>query len=208
MPVYPEHPILRQSFAVIDQEIGEHRFSPAEYAVVRRLIHSTADFQLASQLTFSATAIAAAAAALRQGTPIITDVSMVAQGIRGVVSRTWKNPIVVAIDRAEPLRPGQTRTASGLLNCWQAYPDGIFVIANAPTALLALCEALCNQITHGKRPAFVLGAPVGFINVVESKQALAAIPVPQIRIDGRRGGSGAAAAIVNALLIWSWEQLP
>lgn len=196
------HPILKQSFAVIDQEIGAHAFAPEEYAIVRRVIHSTADFEFKDLLRFGHGAIPGAIAALRQGTPIITDVSMVKQGIQTLVQQTFHNPIVSAVEQATTAAPGATRTETGLLRCLAQYPQGIYVIGNAPTALLALCR----QVPAIAQPALVIGAPVGFIAVIESKQALAATPVPQIRVEGRKGGSPVAAAILNALLVLAWEQ--
>ena len=91
------HPILKQSFAVIDREIGEHNFSPAEYAVVRRVIHSTADFEFAQSIRFSPGVIESAIAALRRRTPIITDVSMVKQGVATLLAQTFENPLIRSV---------------------------------------------------------------------------------------------------------------
>lgn len=196
------HPILKQSFAVIDQEIGEHSFSPAEYAIVRRVIHSTADFEFKHLVRFSADAITQGIEALRRQTPIVTDVSMVKQGIAGMVKQTFGNPIICAVEQAPTALPGKTRTETGLLKVFQDFPQAIYVIGNAPTALLALC----SQIeTTQQPPALVVGVPVGFISVVESKTVLAQLPVAQIRVDGRKGGSPVAAAILNALLVLASE---
>jgi len=197
------HPILEQSFALIDQEIGAHSLAPAEYEIVRRVIHSTADFEFKHLLQFSPDAIEAAIAALGQGTPIITDVSMVKQGILTLVQRTFQNPVISAVEQAAAPLPGKTRTETGLLRCLDQYPEGIYVIGNAPTALLALCAALP---TAAGQPRVIIGAPVGFVAVLESKAALAAAAVPQIRVAGRKGGSAVAAAIVNALLILAWQR--
>jgi precorrin-8X/cobalt-precorrin-8 methylmutase len=197
------HPILQQSFAVIDREMGEHDFSPQEYAIARRVIHSTADFEFKHLLRFSAGAIDRAIAALAAGVPIITDVTMVKQGMTTLVSKTFNNPILSAVEQASEAEPGKTRTETGLLRCWQDHPQSIYVIGNAPTALLALCDRLSSA--PALTPALVIGAPVGFISVVESKAALAQLDVPQIRIEGRKGGSAAAAAIVNALVMLAWE---
>ncbi|MBD2089270.1 cobalt-precorrin-8X methylmutase [Microcoleus sp. FACHB-1515] len=197
------HPILKQSFAAIDREIGSHHFTPAEYAIVRRIIHSTADFEFKHLLRFSPSAIDSAIAALQAQTPIVVDVSMVAQGIGSMVQKTFGNPVMAAIDRAPKALPGKTRTETGLLDCWREFPQAVYVIGNAPTALLALCEQMAQAEI---KPPIVIGAPVGFIAVVESKAALADISVPQIRVEGRKGGSPVAAAIVNALLVLAWEQ--
>lgn len=202
MPPIP-HPILLQSFAVIDQEFGDHGFSPAEYAIARRVIHTTADFEFKHLLRFSPGAIAAALQALRQGVPIITDVSMVQQGVSTMVSQTYGNPLISAVAQAPTALPGKTRTETGILACLDQFPQGIYAIGNAPTALLALCQ----QVNQGcAQPTLVIGAPVGFIAVLESKLALAQTAIPQIRVEGRKGGSAVAAAIVNALLMLAWEE--
>jgi precorrin-8X/cobalt-precorrin-8 methylmutase len=207
---------MQQSFAVIDQEVGDHNFSAAEYAIVRRVIHSTADFDFQQLLRFSPGAIATAIAALQQRCPIITDVGMVKQGVANMVAQTFGNPLISAVEQVSEALPGKTRTETGLLKCLQQFPQAIVVIGNAPTALLALCQEMqaqqmqAQQMQHSNSlvlaPALVIGAPVGFISVVESKAALAVTPVPQIRVEGRKGGSPVAAAILNALLVLAWEQ--
>jgi precorrin-8X/cobalt-precorrin-8 methylmutase len=200
----PINPIMEQSFAVIDQEIGEHNFSPAEYAIARRVIHSTADFDFAQLIRFSEDAIASGITALQQQTPIITDVGMVKQGVAGMVAQTFGNPLIAAVELATVALPGKTRTETGLMQCFEKFPNAIFAFGNAPTALLALCAQLP---TAPIQPALVIGAPVGFISVIESKNALAQMPVPQIRVDGRKGGSPVAAAILNALIVLAWEEI-
>ena len=198
-----DHPITTQSFAIIDQEIGEHNVTNAEYAIIRRVIHSTADFEFTQLIQFSPGAIAGAITSLQKGTPIITDVNMVKQGISSMVKKTFNNPILSAIDHAQKPLPGKTRTETGLLQLWEQYPQAIYAIGNAPTALITLCQQL--NITSPK-PALVIGAPVGFVSVLESKQALEATSVAKIMIKGRKGGSPATAAIVNALLVLAWEE--
>jgi precorrin-8X/cobalt-precorrin-8 methylmutase len=200
----PINPIMEQSFAVIDQEIGEHNFSPAEYAIARRVIHSTADFDFAQLIRFSEDAIASGITALQQQTPIITDVGMVKQGVAGMVAQTFGNPLIAAVELATVALPGKTRTETGLMQCFEKFPNAIFAFGNAPTALLALCAQLP---TAPIQPALVIGAPVGFISVIESKTALAQMPVPQIRVEGRKGGSPVAAAILNALIVLAWEEI-
>jgi precorrin-8X/cobalt-precorrin-8 methylmutase len=135
--------------------------------------------------------------------PIIVDVSMVKQGIASLVAQTFGNLLISAVEQAPVALPGKTRTETGLLQCWQDFPEAIYVIGNAPTALLALCDRLS---TAAKQPALIIGAPVGFIAVLESKAALAQTSVPQIRVEGRKGGSPAAAAILNALIVLAWEE--
>lgn len=194
---------MEQSFAVIDREIGEHNFSPAEYAIVRRVIHSTADFEFAKTIRFSPDAIASGILALQLQYPIITDVGMVKQGVAGMVAKTFGNTLIAAVEQVTEALPGKTLTETGLIQCFKKFPGAIFVIGNAPTALLALCTQLS---TAPIQPALVIGVPVGFISVVESKEALAKTSVPQIRVEGRKGGSPVAAAILNALMVLAWEQ--
>lgn len=196
------HPIVEQSFAIIDREVGEHSLLPPEYAIARRVIHATADFEYLKLLRFSPDAIDSGIAAIKQGVPIVTDVTMVKQGIRNLVAKTFNNPVIAAVEQAEVAAPGKTRTETGLLKCWDKYPNAIYVIGNAPTALLALCQQLSDSQTL---PGLIIGVPVGFVSVIESKQALAKFNVPQILIEGRKGGSPAAASILNALLILASE---
>lgn len=215
----PLHPITAESFAIIDREFGPHQLDPAEYAILRRVIHTTADFDYRDRLQFSSGAIAAGVAALRQCSPLVVDVTMVQQGIRGLVGQTWGNRIVSAISQAvaapeaftvngppsakdaldaKDALAGQTRSARGMAACIEQTPEAIYVIGNAPTALLTLAEQIREG---GARPALVIAAPVGFVSVLESKAAIAALPVPQIVVEGRKGGSTVAAAIVNALVM-------
>ncbi|MDJ0580618.1 cobalt-precorrin-8X methylmutase [Crocosphaera sp.] len=196
------HPIIEESFKIIDEEIGSHNLSLLEYQIVRRVIHSTADFEFLDLLRFSPKSIDNGINFLSSRTPIITDVTMVKQGIINLVSKTFKNPIITAIENTPYALPGKTRTETGLLECYQQYPQGIYVIGNAPTALVALCQ----QIQEKKlKPSLIIGVPVGFVSVLESKKMLAEIYVPHILVDGRKGGSSVAAAIVNALLVLAWE---
>jgi len=208
-----DHPIVLESFEIIDREMqtwekpGMSRLSAAEYAIVRRVIHSTADFEFRELVRFGEGAIARAIAALRQGTPIVADVGMVRQGIAGRVAKTFGNPLWVAVEQAATALPGKTLTETGLEVCWQQVPHGIYVIGNAPTALLALCRLCTQAVTEGlPLPALIIGAPVGFVSVLESKTALQQTPVPQICVTGRKGGSPVAAAILNALLGLAWDE--
>lgn len=196
------HPIVEESFKIIDQEIGQHHLGLLEYQIVRRVIHSTADFEFINLLQFSPNSVEIGIDALQKKTPIITDVTMVKQGILNLVTKTFNNPIITAIEKVTDAIPGKTRTETGLLKCCQQYPHGIYVIGNAPTALIALCQ----QINEKKlKPSLIIGVPVGFVSVLESKEMLAQINIPQICVKGRKGGSSVAAAIINALLILAWE---
>ncbi|WP_019508155.1 precorrin-8X methylmutase [Pleurocapsa sp. PCC 7319] len=192
------HPIVEQSFAIIDREVGEHDLGFQKYAIARRVIHATADFEYLNLLRFSPQAIESGIAGLKKGLPIVTDVTMVKQGICNLVAKTFNNPVIAAIEQASIADPGKTRTETGLIRCWEQYPQAIYVIGNAPTALLALCQQLSNSTTI---PGLIIGVPVGFVSVTEAKQTLAKLNVPQIRVEGRKGGSPVAASILNALLV-------
>ena len=193
------HPITAESFAIIDQEIGPHNWPSEEYAIIRRAIHSTADFELLNLFEFSEGAVAAGIAALRQQQPVIVDVRMVQMGITGVLKGIGHTSIACALDYVpENFVPGAatTHTAAGMLALTQQYSTGIFVVGNAPTALIALVEQIRKGLV---KPALVIGVPVGFVAVEDAKQVLAQVDVPQIQVRGRKGGSPVAAAIVNAL---------
>jgi precorrin-8X/cobalt-precorrin-8 methylmutase len=196
------HPIVEQSFAIIDREVGKHALDLKEYKIARRVIHTTADFEFIELLQFSPDAIECGINCLRRHTPVIADVGMVKQGIATMLAKTFNSPLIAAVEEVSIAESGKTRTETGILRCFEKYPQAIYVIGNAPTALLALCD----RISQTKlKPGLIIGAPVGFVSVLESKQALAALEVPQIRVAGRKGGSPVAAAILNALLVLAWE---
>ena len=196
------HPIVEESFKIIDREVGNHNFTTEEYAIARRVIHATADFDYLELLQFRHNAIASGIAGIQNQVPIVTDVTMVKQGIRSMVAKTFGNEIISAVEQAKVAESGKTRTETGLLECWDKYPEAIYVIGNAPTALLALCDRIAKRkIT----PTVIIGVPVGFVSVAESKQALVKLNIPQILTQGRKGGSPVAAAIVNALCVLAWE---
>lgn len=200
------HPITAQSFAIIDREIGEHSFTSSEYRVVRRIIHTTADFEFKQLVKFERSAIASGITAISARTPIVVDVGMVKQGITGLLAKTFGNPVINALElvSSSDLADAGDRTRSeiGMRACMRLYPEAIFVVGNAPTSLLALCQPTDFIFA----PKLIIGAPVGFVSVLESKAALAVSSHPHIRIEGRKGGSPVAAAIINALVTLAWEQ--
>ena len=192
------NPIIEKSFAIIDEIVGSHNLNTAQYHIARRIIHTTADFEYLNLLQCSPNVIDIAIKSLMAKTTIITDVSMVKEGIRNMVAKTYDNEIVVAVKQAEKADGGKTRTETGLLKCCPQHPHGIYVIGNAPTALIALCDQIKAQKI---KPALVIGVPVGFVSVLEAKNYLSQLDIPQIQIQGNKGGSTVAAAIVNALLV-------
>jgi precorrin-8X/cobalt-precorrin-8 methylmutase len=197
-----QHPIVLQSFSIIDQEVSEHKLSPREYEIARRVIHTTADFDYLNLIDFSPTSIESGIKAIQQGLPIVSDVNLVNQGICNLVKKTFNNPLIVALDKAAEATEEKTRSEIGMELICQEHPQAIYLIGNAPTALLALSK----QISHSLiQPSLVIGTPVGFVSVIESKEDLNRLDVPQITTRGRKGGSTVAAAIFNALLILAWE---
>ena len=193
--------IERASMDIIAREMGPWIGPEEDLPVVKRVVHATADFDFVRNMTFSPLAVTRGREALRRGVTVVTDTNMAAAGISKPSAARWNVPIVCLMAepgvREEARRRGVTRAVVCMERAVRETPDAIFAIGNAPTALLRLCEL----IREGRaRPSLVVGVPVGFVNVVESKEALAAMDVPKIIAAGRKGGSTVAAAIVNALL--------
>lgn len=197
--------IQRESFRIIEQELGAHGLSPEAWLVVRRVIHSTGDFDYAQLLQFHPQAFAAAAEAIGGGEDILTDVEMVRMGIQGLARSRHGIPVRCHLNdfelSLEAQKNGTTRSAEGVRRGLQHDRVGICVIGNAPTALRAVIEA-CDT-SDRLRPRLIIGVPVGFVDAEESKLALSRTEtVPWITCSGRKGGSAVAAGIVNALLEW------
>lgn len=175
---------------------------PAENLdVVKRVIHATADFEYQKSLRFSPGAVGIAREALRAGTPVVTDTMMAAAGISKTSCAALGVSVVCRMSdpavAAEAAERGVTRAVVSMERAAADTPGAVFVIGNAPTALLRLCELID---AGAARPALVVGVPVGFVNVIESKERLIRTSVPSIAAMGRKGGSTVASAIVNALL--------
>ena len=194
--------IETRSFAIIESEIPEPcPFKGDEWFVVRRMIHTTADFELLSLVRFHPDAVERGIAALRQGYPVVTDTEMARAGITsrrmeglGCEVACYLNDPAV-IERA--LREKRTRAAVAVDHAASRIKGSIFVVGNAPTALLRLLEVIEEKRCE---PALIVGMPVGFVNAQESKELLAAQTiVPFITIKGRKGGSALAASVVNQL---------
>jgi precorrin-8X/cobalt-precorrin-8 methylmutase len=196
------HEIEAESFRIIEAEAGPHGFSAETWQVLRRMIHTSADFDYLHTVRFHPQAISAAVAAIRSGRPIITDTHMAAAGIRKPDAERFGVAVKCYIDdpavRAAARSASTTRAAAAVEEATAEMPDGIYVIGNAPTALLRLVEL----VRLGQaRPALIVGLPVGFVNAAESKAALMELNHPFITNEGRKGGSNVAAAVVNALLL-------
>lgn len=193
--------IEKRSFAIITEILGDRKLDPENELVIKRVIHTTADFDYADNLVFSPHAVQKGIAALRAGCHIVTDTQMAKAGINktilarlgGEVHCFMSDPDVAA----EAKERGITRAIVSMERAAQLSAPCIFAIGNAPTALISLHSLM----EAGKlNPALIIGVPVGFVNVVESKELIIASPVPHIVARGRKGGSNVAAAICNAML--------
>ena len=192
--------IEKRSFAIIQSELARP-LDPILAPVILRVIHTTADFEYAETLVFSEGVIERAAAALRQGVSIVSDTGMVRAGVDKTRLAAFGGDILCFMqddDVAETARRrGVTRAKTAVDKAAAMGKPVIFAIGNAPTALLRICELKeSGQLS----PELVIGVPVGFVNVIESKEALLRSGIPYITARGRKGGSNVAAAICNALL--------
>ncbi|NES69599.1 MAG: precorrin-8X methylmutase [Okeania sp. SIO2D1] len=191
-----------QSLGIIDREIGPHAFSPAEYEIVRRVIYATADFGYKSLISFSDHALQSGAAALAARTTIVVDVPMVQVGIAPVIQSTFVNPVYCSMDAITRPQKEKTTAAWGIETLARRYPEGIFVIGEAQTALCAIVDLIeAEEI----RPALVIGTPSGFVGVDVAKSRLYDSMIPHIRIDGRKGSAVVAVAIINGLVDLAWQ---
>ena len=193
--------IETRSFEIITEILGDRVLAPENELVIKRVIHTTADFDYADNLAFSDEAVAKGIEALQNGCHIVTDTTMALSGINkttlaklgGQVHCYIADPDVAQ----EAKKRGVTRSTVSMEKAAKLEQPCIFAIGNAPTALIALHEL----IKAGKvNPALIIGVPVGFVNVVESKELIMGDDVPYIVARGRKGGSNVAAAICNAML--------
>ncbi len=191
------------SFKIIDREAGAHEFSSVQWAVVRRMIHTSADFEYKESVRIHPDAVTAGMTAIRNGKSIITDTNMARVGIRqrdlspfGATVKCYMNDSAVA-ENAKTA--GTTRAHVAVDAAVSDMAGGIYVVGNAPTALLHLIERVEEKKAQ---PALIIGLPVGFVNAAESKAELLKLDhPPYITNVGRKGGSNVAAAVVNALVI-------
>ena len=200
-----DHPIFQESIRYIRSRLGYTGFGYLEQQVLERLIHTTGDFSIQSFLSFSQGACEAGLKALHAGAPIITDTNMASAAISPMAARTINCEVICILDWVlESNFQGVTRTSVGMERaCLElsgkfiGAQAPIFVIGSAPKALETLVHLVDREIIF---PNLVIGMPVGFINVLESKTLLSNSKVNQIRIDGHRGGAALASAAINALL--------
>lgn len=193
--------IEKRSFEIITQLLGDKTLAPENEPVIKRAIHTTADFDYADNLVFSDGAVKKGIAALMQGCDIVTDTQMAKSGINKTILGKLGGTVHCFMSDAdvaeEAKQRGVTRAMVSMERAAQLSKPCIFAIGNAPTALIAIDKL----VKDGKlNPALIVGVPVGFVNVVESKELIIASDIPHIVARGRKGGSNVAAAICNAML--------
>ena len=190
--------IEKRSFEIIASQMKKKTFPEQELPIVMRVIHATGDFDFEDNLRFHPEAIKAGIRALKDGKNILVDVNMVAAGINRRLLERWGGSIISTISEVgdQAMKEGKTRAEAAIEKTIDEK-IGIVAIGNAPTALLKTMEL----IDEGRfKPDLVIGAPVGFVNAEESKDALSKKPYPFITSLGRKGGSPVAVAIVNGIL--------
>ena len=193
--------IERRSFEIITEELGDRRIDPEFDLVVKRVIHTTADFEYYDTLTFSEHAVLKLMDAIREGCDVVTDTTMAQSGVNKRMLARFGGQARCFIGDADVAEEAKARGVTrSLVSMEKAAALGkplIFAIGNAPTALFSICDL----IRAGRlSPRMVIGMPVGFVNVVEAKEELMRTAPDYIVARGRKGGSNVAAAIINAAL--------
>ena len=193
--------IEKRSFEIITQLLGDTPLDPINAPVIKRVIHTSADFDYAQNLVFSPGAVQQGVEALRSGCDIVTDTQMAKSGINKTALGKLGGRVHCFMSDEDVAREARERGVTRATVCMERSVSlekpCIYAIGNAPTALIALRELLEAGRLH---PALIIGVPVGFVNVVESKELIIESGVPHIVARGRKGGSNVAAAICNALL--------
>lgn len=196
--------IEKRSFEIITEELGDRVLLPGTELIVKRCIHTSADFDYADNLVFSDHAVDRALDAVRRGVSIVTDTQMARAGINKKRLARYGGEVHCFMsdeDVAETARlNGTTRAAACMDKAAELYGNErlIFAVGNAPTALVRLYELVNEGVL---RPELIIGVPVGFVNVVQSKELILGLKdTPYIVARGRKGGSNIAACICNALL--------
>lgn len=199
-----QHPIEKKSFDIISRELDLSDVPEERLPIIKRVIHSTADFEFSKTLLFHQDAVMAGIAAIRAGKNILTDVEMIKAGINKRLLQRWGGKVICMISDDEVVRiskaTGKTR-AEVAMEKGIDESIGLVAIGNAPTALFKAIEIFNNSSLLTCNPALLVGVPVGFVDAAESKDLLAAQAFPFITNLGRKGGTPVAVAIVNALLI-------
>ncbi|MFQ5432977.1 MAG: precorrin-8X methylmutase [Nitrospinota bacterium] len=203
-PLKPEE-IEAKSFEAIDREVPDHSYTAEQWVIVRRMLHTTANFALLENIRFSNDAIDGAISALEKGCGIFSDSNMIRAGIsesrlRAVYGGYSKDDIVCHVADGDVAKEsknnGLPRSLYAVRKAKEMLNGGIAVFGNAPTALMELSRMI---VEDGIKPASVIAMPVGFVNVVESKEELMSQGVPYIAITGRCGGSPLAVSVIHSL---------
>ncbi len=195
--------IEKRSFEIITEELENRniKIAPENELVVKRVIHTSADFDYAENLAFSEGAVARGIEALRSGCDIVTDTQMAKSGINKTILSSLGGEVHCFMSdedvAAEAKQRGITRAIVSMEKAVSLKKTLIFAIGNAPTALIRLHELISEKKIS---PALVIGVPVGFVNIIESKELIMTADIPYIVAKGRKGGSNVAAAICNAML--------
>lgn len=192
--------IEKKSFEIIAEEMGSHNFDERELSIIKRVIHTTADFEYKSLVYIRENAIETALALLKKGITIYTDTNMALSGINKNALKNLNCNVVCYVSDDEVASIAKERGITrSMAAVEKAVADGVefFVFGNAPTALNRLNELIAERKS---KASFVIGAPIGFVGAAESKENFEKLPVPMITVRGRKGGSSVAAAIVNALM--------
>jgi precorrin-8X/cobalt-precorrin-8 methylmutase len=191
--------IEKKSMEIIEQEMGDLQCSYKERKIIKRVIHTTVDVDFGKSLIFHPSAIETGIKAIKEGKTIITDVHMVKSGIRAYDLTEFGNKILCFFDKekTEPNPDNIPRAVLSMRKAGEKLNNSIVAIGNAPTALFELIDMVKDNKV---KPCLIIGMPVGFVGSAESKEELQELDVPYITINGRRGGSAVAAAILNALI--------
>lgn len=189
------------SMRIIDAEAGAHSFSADQWAIVKRIIHATADFEVMTSIRFHPDAIAAGVAAIKKGSPLYADTEMLAVAIRDNMQRQFGCSVICHVADPDVKNASRTTgTTRSILAVQKAAPllsCGIIAIGNAPTALAEVIT-LCQK--GAIKPNLVIGMPVGFVGAAESKNLLYSSGIVCITMLGRKGGTPATVAVINALM--------
>ena len=192
--------IEKRSFEILTKELGDRKLLPENEPVIKRVIHTTADFDYVDNLVFSDGAVTKAVEAFKAGAGIVTDTQMALSGIHKSTLESFGGTARCFMSDPEVARLAKERQTT---RAWVSMEEAarlpgrwVFAIGNAPTALIQLY----GMIEEGYRPAFIIGVPVGFVNVEAAKELILQTKIPHIVNRGRKGGSNVAAAICNAIL--------
>jgi precorrin-8X/cobalt-precorrin-8 methylmutase len=199
--------IYSRSFAIVEEGLKDLNVSPQVREIIKRAAHATADIEFGKNLVINHESVMKGIRAIQKGIPVITDVTMVQAGVRKAPLADFGIDLPCFLydpDVAETaLSRGITKSMAAMKKAVRLYPEGIFVIGNAPTAVFELCE----QFDRGQcYPSLVVGIPIGFVGAAECKEELIARDIPSITNRGPKGGSPVAAAITNGLLFLAGKE--